>query len=98
MSERETARDSSSNNAVQLIIPPSETDENAVAIDSATGIEDPANIRSLNDILKYTTQMTDVSTNNGDVIDLTQEEVNDIIEVSDVFVFQLNFISFRKIM
>jgi len=87
MSEQPTdgSPGNSSSSSVQLIIPPpSKTNENAVASVSA-GIENPLNVRNLRDILKYTTQMSAVTTNDSGVIDLTQDEVNDIIEKRKFF-------------
>lgn len=63
-------------NAVQLITPPPSSQiENANA-DGASGITNPSSVRNLKDILKYTTQMTNISTKNeaNGVIDLTLAE------------------------
>lgn len=61
------------------IVPPPRPSSSAVAIiegndgeQASGGIDVPSNVRNLKDIMKYSTQMTDVSDNN--VIDLTFSE------------------------
>jgi len=53
---------------------------NPIVTVEPAGIENPANVRNLRDILKFTTKMTaDAATENNDVIDLTYAD--EVVEV-----------------
>lgn len=65
-------------NAVQLIIPPppSQNENSNTNDDGSSGIANPSSVRNLKDILKYTTQMTNIAAKNeaNGIIDLTLDD------------------------